>query len=296
MWHKIPTRLMFHLFKKTNKFLHGTGLGKLPGIQSTYWFLYRHLKPSGIVLIEVHGHKMYLDPLDRITSALFFSDVYEKYQTNLFISLVKRGMVVVDIGAHIGYYTLLAADLVGEEGKVFAFEPNPDSYTLLVKNIEINGYNNIFPVQKAISNKTGSAKLFLGPHYNRGDSRLYDSHDGRESIEVDVTTLDSYFGKDCQVDLIKMDIQGAEAGALQGMANVIEKNDNLKLITEYWPAGLQRFGSSPMDFLDKLMEHGFKLYHVDERGQRICPISAITSVTRTANDEEFTNLFCEKGQ
>ena len=69
--------------------------------------------------------------------------------TALVKRIVRNGDIVVDIGAHIGYYTLIFARLVGPKGKVFAFEPEPNNFNLLIKNIKINGYKNIIPVQKA---------------------------------------------------------------------------------------------------------------------------------------------------
>jgi FkbM family methyltransferase len=141
---------------------------------------------------------------------------FEKFETQLFQSLLRKGMVVLDIGAYVGYYTLIAAGLVGENGKVFAFEPEPDNYALLLKNLEANKCNNVIPVQKAVSERNGISVLFLSAE-NEADHRIYDSHDGRESIAVGVTSIDSFFErKDCKVDIVKMDIEGSEMMALQG--------------------------------------------------------------------------------
>jgi FkbM family methyltransferase len=79
----------------------------------------------------------------------------------LFKGIVKEGMVVVDIGANIGYYTLIAAKLVGKSGIVYVFEPMPSNYECLCKNIEVNGYTNVVLIQKAVSNKYGIAKVWF---------------------------------------------------------------------------------------------------------------------------------------
>jgi len=90
---------------------------------------------------------MYIDSRDTtVGTSLLKWGFFEKYETKLFKKSIKRGMVVLDIGANIGYYTLLAARLVGDEGKVFAFEPDPYNYSLLRKNIEANRYNNVIPM------------------------------------------------------------------------------------------------------------------------------------------------------
>src|SRR5207244_3754027 len=95
-------------------------------------------------LVDVQGHKMLLDPID--TLGLSVRDVWEPLETKVVQNEVRRGSVVLDIGAHIGYYTLLMARLVGPQGRVFAFEPNPANYDLLRRNIQINSYRNVTAV------------------------------------------------------------------------------------------------------------------------------------------------------
>ena len=129
---------------------------------------------------------------------------------------------------------------------------------------------------------------------NKAEHRLYDSHDGREPIVVDVTTLDAFFkNKDCGIDVIKMDIEGAEFGAIQGMTNIIKKNTDLKILTEFWPIGLQMFGSSPTEFLNTLIKYGFNLYHINEREERIEPIN-VTRLIEMCEGGKDTNLLCKK--
>ena len=114
--------------------LRGRGLGKLPLVSRAANFLGHYLEPKGdMAFIEVQGHKMCGNPQDIAFIRRMMFGNYEKYGTELFKKIVKMGDVVVDIGAHIGHYTLIAADLVGENGKVFAFEQAPDNYASLVK-------------------------------------------------------------------------------------------------------------------------------------------------------------------
>jgi len=218
---------------------------------------------------------------------------FEKFETELFKGLVKKGMVVLDIGAYVGYYALIAADLVGESGKVFAFEPEPENYALLLRNMEANGCKNVIPVQKAVSDRNGTVELFLSTE-NKADHRIYDSQDGRESITIGVTSLDRFFeGRDCRVDLIKMDIEGSEMAALRGMTRVLKQNDDLKIITEFWPMGLRRFGYSPEEFLDKLTKLGFELYHINEERFLLEPID-VTRTMEMCKGEKHINIFCKK--
>jgi len=105
---------------------------------------------------------------------------------------IQRGAVVLDAGAKIGYFTLIFARLVGDEGKVFAFEPAPENFALLKKNVEINGYQNVVIEQKAISNKTGKARLYLYEDH-KGKHRIFDPGEGQQFIEIETIRLDDYF-------------------------------------------------------------------------------------------------------
>lgn len=209
---------------------------------------------------------------------------------------IKKGNVVLDIGANIGYYTLIFAKLVGEEGRVYAFEPDPTNFALLKKNVEINGYKNVVLVQKAVSNNSGRIKLYLSKN-NMGDHRIYDSgEDGRQHIEIEAIRLDDYFEHfEGRIDFIKMDIQGAEGGAIQGMYNLLNKNNNVKIVTEFWPIGLKRFGTDPEEFLRLLIKLGFKLYEVNEQDKEIKPVNIPRLLEiYTPVKGNFTNLLCVK--
>jgi len=288
-------KMMFSVFIKAYRSLQGKGLGRLPLMARVVDFLYNHLKPGGdIVLIEVQGHKMYIDPRDvAIPRQLIMYGHYEKYQTELFRKLVKRGNVVVDIGAHIGHYTLIAADLVSEDGSVFAFEPAPENYAFLVKNVAVNGYNNVITVSKAVSNKVGMAKLFLN-QYDTGCHTLYKRDDGGNSLEVETITLDDFFkGRENRIDVIKMDVEGAELLVLHGMNEILRRNSHLKIFTEFSPTLLKKAGSVPEEYLKELMSYGFELFHINEKKEALQPVD-IDKAMQIGTEEKWTNLLCLK--
>lgn len=213
-------KVILSIFRKGVKVLSGHGIGKFYPVKVVFHFLSSRLKDTNGIA-EVQGHKMFLDSKD--TLALSLWGVYEPLETELVKKEVKKGDVVLDIGANIGYYTLIAAKLVGENGKVFAFEPDPTNFAILKKNVELNGYKNVVLVQKAASNKTGKLKLYLSED-NSADHKIYDSHEGRQSTEIEATRLDDYFKNyNGEINLIKMDIEGAEGGAIQGMSSLLQK-------------------------------------------------------------------------
>jgi FkbM family methyltransferase len=285
-------KLMLSMPGKLAGFIAGKGISKFPLVMRIYGFFYRHFKPSGIVLTDIQESKMHVDSRDTgIAPFLLVWGLYEKYETKLFKKLIKKGMVVVDVGANIGYYTLLAARCVGEEGKVFAFEPDPYNYSLLCKNIEVNGYRNVIPVRKAVFSKTGKMKMFLDKSNLGGHSLSEANVNKSASITIEVTSLDDYFkNTDYKIDLIKVDVQGSEMEVLEGMTNIINQNDNLKIITEFWPLGIRNSGSSPRGFLNKLIECGFALYQI---GRYLEPVN-INHLLKMCNDKKFTTLLCKK--
>lgn len=283
-------KMLSFIYKTVIKTLHGHGIGKFYPLRVTNAFLIPFFKSS---FAEVQGHKMFLDPTDTLNLSIY--GVHEEFKTEFVKKEISKGDVVLDIGANIGYYTLIFAKLVGEEGKVFAFEPDPDNFALLKKNIEINGYRNVILIPKAVSNETGKTKLFLCED-NKGDHRIYDPHDGRKSIEVEVIRLDDYYKSyNGKIDFIKMDIQGAEGGAIQGMSLLLQKNKGLKIMTEFWPSGLKGFGIRPEQYVKLLVEHGFRLYQIDEQKKKIEPVN-ITELLEayTPEKENFTDLLCVK--
>ncbi len=280
---------IFTLLQKVYYSIGGHGLGRIKVLRWAYDTLFGLFKPRKVTVL---GHVMWLD--DKDTLELGTHGVYEPFETNLFFKEIKAGQTVVDVGANIGYYTLLAARLVGPEGKVYAFEPDPTNFALLQKNVEANGYTNVVLSTHALSHRNTKAKLYLNPA-NRGDHRIYDSGVGRETVPIDTVTLDSYLGKKTgRVDFIKMDIQGAEPLALEGMKKTIKANKGLKLITEFSPDSIKLCGSDPKKYLTTLQALGFKLSEVSEKDRKLSPLTPAQLLKRDWSNGAYTNLFGSK--
>jgi len=280
---------LLDLLKRLAWAVSGHGLGRVKPIRALYNSLYSFLKPKKVTVM---GQVMWLDSHD--TLELATREVYEPFETQLFLKEVKKGQTVVDIGANIGYYTLLAARLVGPRGKVYAFEPDPANFALLKKNVETNGHSNVVLVNSAVSDKTQRAKLFLNPT-NKGDHRLYDSKDGRPSVPVQTLRLDDFFRQlDKKVDLIKMDIQGSEAKAFDGMKGLLAKNKSVKLVTEFSPGSLKLSASSPQKYLQALKKAGFKLWEISEKDAILRPATEKALLGLSDDSNVYTNLFCIK--
>lgn len=132
---------------------------------------------------------------------------------------LKGGDTFIDIGAYIGYYSILARNIVGESGKIIAFEPNPESYRMLRKNFSINAFRNCIPVNIAITDEENILKLFIGK-YNADSSSLFLAEEVNENryVKVRTITLDKYCEiHDIAPDFLKIDAEGAEYRILKGM-------------------------------------------------------------------------------
>ena len=221
---------------------------------------------------------------------------YEPLTTKLIIDSIAPGGTIIDVGANIGYYTLVAARSAGPRGKVFAFEPDPTNFELLKRNVSANAYTTVVTVNKAVSNRTGTAALYLD-EFNRGDHRMYDSHDGRSYVRVDAVRLDDFFRPSSpKVDVVKIDIQGAEAWAVEGMSDLLKTTGDVVLFTEFWPQGLHRCGVEAEDYLQSLAALGFeRFYDIDERRESVTKADPTTLVKRySVMEGNYANLLCLK--
>lgn len=228
--------LFFSLFKKISNILSGSGLSKIYFLGKLYAFIYRIFVPEDkLLLTEIEGIKLYVSGKDKARAHSFLvEDNYEPYQTQIFKGLIFPKMTFVNIGAHIGYYALLAAKLMKNQGRIFAFEPDPLNFNLLLKNIKLNRFTNISVFQKAISNKRGRAKLFLNQKDLGKHSLSFVNAESDNFVEVETATLDDFF-KEKKIDLILVDAEGAEGIILEGGKETIKKNRKIKLIVEFWP-------------------------------------------------------------
>lgn len=197
---------------------------------------------------------------------------YEPYETDLLLSLIQPGSVVIDVGANIGYYTVQFARATGPHGVVYAFEPEPGHAGLLDDNVRTNGLSNVTIVRKAAAEAAGTRRLFLAAE-NLGDHRMYDSGDARPAIDIDAVRIDDVVVDDGRpISLIKMDVQGAEPWALAGMREMLDRHPEAWIATEFWPAGLRLAGSDETAYLAALRALGTPLLRIDERRKTVTPL------------------------
>jgi len=166
---------------------------------------------------------------------------------------LKGGMNVIDVGAHMGMYTVLAAEKIGKNGKVIAIEPEPENYRQLLRNIKLNNFQNVIPKNIALTDHNGCEKLYISPD-SYGHS-LFVKNNQLTPIEVPVRTLDKLLEELSlnRVDVIKIDAEGAEIPILKGAEKTLKANPNIKMFIASY-----HYPSQIKEVCQFLNERGFK--------------------------------------
>jgi len=236
---------------------------------------------------------------DQMISAKLREDrCWEAYETALTLKHLQPGDVYVDVGANIGYYTLVAAQRVGVQGKVFAYEPDPDNFKLLKHNVEVNTLSQVQIFSCALYDKNIDGKLFLSED-NFGDHRIYADADARHSRDITLVKGDEHLGQlTNRIDFLKIDTQGAEFFVVKGLRNLVMKNrEHLRIMLEFCPYGIRHSGADGQDFVRLLDELGMQYHIVDHQQQCLIPAQThhfsdwVTRMAEESHNQGFVNLF-----
>jgi FkbM family methyltransferase len=217
---------------------------------------------------------------------------YEPITTELFRRSMRPGAVVLDVGAHIGYYTVIAARAVGPEGKVFAFEPSPVAHRLLQRNIARNRCRNVLSFRQAVSGTAGRRRFVLTESLDSNGFYEHPLSPALGTTTVDCTTVDEFM-QDRDLDVAKIDVEGAEMEVLAGMQRTIHRNPQLTLFVELNPSCLARAGYRTDDLIRHLWELGFDITLVDDRAGVAYPIKEMPSLPEH-DPTWYANLHCTR--
>lgn len=210
------------------------------------------------VSVDTEWGPLFIDAADEvIRPAIAQQGVWEPGETALLLGWLAPGMTFVDVGAHVGYYTVLAARRVSPGGLVFAFEPSPRNYDLLLANVWRNELTNVVCFPWAVSDHMGFVDLFLDES-NTGDNRLFQDDRG-PGVRVRAVALDALPSIRPPIDVVKIDVQGAEEAAIEGMKRLLSRSPNARVTLEYWPFGLRALGRDERRALDFYRSLGYRL-------------------------------------
>lgn len=215
-----------------------------------------------------------------------FKNKQDAFEIELLKKHIKSGDTVLDIGANIGFYATILSDIVGEKGKIHCFEPDTTNFNHLKKTTA--SYKNIIINNKAVGPKTEKLKIYTSKELNV-DHRTYKPEQYDKEIEIDAVSIDDYL-KGTKVDFIKMDIQGFEMEAMKGMKDTLKNNPKVKMISEFWPYGLRKAGSSLPDFFNLLKELNFKIEILKENKLETLNLETVLKLEPLGEEHYFNIL------
>ena len=223
------------MLRKITYSLKSRGIARSLGLMGAYlfWYLKKFTSRERKFLRYLNNYKMYLNLDDPgLSTTIGRGGDREKDQAKVLMEELKEGMAVLDIGANLGYYALMEAARVGAQGKIYAVEPVPSNYQFLTENIRLNNFNDrVETFNLAISNQKGKQKLFLSKLSNL-NTLFPEGTSCKQSMTgetIDVETMDLGFfliGKR-PIDLVRMDIEGAEVEVFQSLVQLLEKNGSV---------------------------------------------------------------------
>lgn len=230
-------------------------------------------KTHELKLYEGHSYKFgSFGDIVRILYMMNFLVRFKKsfeYETlHKFKSILKKGDVVIDIGANIGMYSLFSADLVGAKGKVYAIEASAQTYQHLEHNIALNSFSNIVASNIAVGEEVGFAKLVVPKYAGKNYSDSFKSMDFSDTLveteKVETTTiitLDQYVEQQgiTNIKLIKIDIEGAELLCLKGASGVLSGANRPIIIFECSEQHCERFNYTAADIIYLLKDFDYEL-------------------------------------
>tara|TARA_Y100000996_G_scaffold256676_1_gene202015 strand:+ start:114 stop:1094 length:981 start_codon:yes stop_codon:yes gene_type:complete len=289
------------LYKRIiNNLSHGKGYGKKRSIRKIMSFFDLLFRSNEI---DVHGHKMFLTK--KGFEEYSTQGVYGKLDTQTVEKLIKPNDYVIDVGAAIGYFTLIFARSVGQNGRVFSFEPKKDRFEILSKNVQVNNYSNVILENKAIMENKKKMNFyerddgFSGLRFiTNPEKPIKYLNTDKHKVPVEITTidLDEYLENNGlleKISFMKIDVDGPELLVLQGSKSLL-KNENLKIFMEWDKASAKWSGCEPVEIIDLLLENNFKMFYPDYKKHKFFEISKKELLEKPEILDETINMIFVK--
>ncbi len=238
-----------------------------------------------------------LNPNDPVVSGALATRQFERAEIAFFLDACRPGMTVVDVGANVGLYTAIAMHRAGPSGRVVAIEPHEESRVYLAQTIAANTPAAGAPVEIvacAVADREGHAELYSN-EANKGDNRIYasDLTPATSATAIRTARLDTILAERgiSGIDLLKMDIQGAELLALEGARETVAASPGMMLLSEFWPQGLNHNRpDGAMRYLTLLSALNFDIRLLGS-GERIASDDFAALIARLPG-RKYANLAC----
>jgi FkbM family methyltransferase len=241
---------------------------------------------------------------DLVQGRIFSFGVWEPNLTSFIQNRLRSGDTFIDVGANIGYFSLLASKLVGRTGKVISIEASPSIFRMLKKNVEINAAKNIRIINSAAAAGPGVLPIYLGPEGNLGGTSTLVSPGMILEAEVPADRLSALVGDDIMhARLIKIDVEGAEVPILQDILSFADSlSSELEIAVEIWPIKLGLYGVTFENLLEQFQAAGFNAYILENRysdedyleSAKYCPPRRLLHIPTEMVDLVFSRIDATK--
>jgi len=236
---------------------------------------------------------------DIISSRLWKQGLWEPTESVICQRFVNKGDITVDVGAHIGYWTLLLSHWVGPDGVVVAFEPEVNNFLYLEENTALNNTQNTSLWRRAVGERSldTTVKLYLTGE-NSGHHSLFEVPETTGHVDINITSLDDYFKPGSRVDFVKIDTEGNEVPVLLGMTRVIEENPNITIMTEFSEENFENGDHDIRDYYSMLRELGFDVWMMLQGTKELGEVTDDNLEWVIKYKEQglpFRNILCTKG-
>ncbi len=241
--------------------------------------------------VALEGFHLFVHPDDYIGASIVANHIYEPHVTTVIRKKLHPGDVFLDIGANLGYFTMLASSIVGPSGKVIAFEPNPQNLQLIYESQIYNSFSNQTIYPYAVSDQAGILKFTTVG--SNGGVVTKNSADQRHYLFVQSLVIDDLL-VDQPVHLLKMDIEAHEPMALRGMEKFLRKQ-RPRIVTEFHPWAMKLNNTEdPLDYLVHLETLGYKIGVITLDGVDFMSANQVLACWKNLNAEQIhLDLYCE---
>lgn len=257
-------------------------------IQKDKLLIWKSRNKNGLP-IYTQGSRVYVYPTVEYYG-MFVKNPYEPGSTKLFHAAIKPGATVLDIGAQVGYYSVLASKRAGPSGCVYSFEPDKNNFVMLQRNARENCLENIILEYKAVCSETGWREFYIAS--TPGLHSLYKHPSAKETqiSTVECVKVDDYLAGRT-IDVAKIDVEGAECDVLDGMQLTIARSPNVTLIVELNPKCLHKANKTVKDLISRLETMEFDVLKIDESNGTTSEIDTMEELEGLKR----VNLICLKG-
>ena len=235
---------------------------------------------------------------DLVSRRMATERCWEPFETSLWLAAQHSGDIVVDVGANLGYFSLLSALAEAVPAQVHAFEPAADNYALLEANLALNGCADLVRSYRAALSNVNDTGRLRRSDTNLGDHQIY-SGDG-ERVEESISLLcgaDALAEHCDHIDLLKIDTQGSELAVIEGLWSLLTQSPKLRILIELTPFSLALAGASGRQLVERLALLDLPFHIVDHLEARLVSSDAealaqwCDNVEDTPRDRGFMNIF-----